>query len=260
MMQLIFQYLPYFLLVFCRITSFFVTAPIFSSQGVPAQFKIGLSFFVALFTFFTVSLDVSVEWSFGMISLILKEVFIGLLLGFVATLFFRVVQIAGSFVDIQMGFGIANVIDPMTGMQSPILGNFKYFIMVLLFLSMNGHHLLLRGIMQSYQWVPLDHSIFSYIESGAISSFLIDSFILAFTSAFQMAAPMIAALFLTDVALGILAKTAPQFNVFVIGLPLKMMIGYIVLILLVPGLLYLFSQLFEMMFEEISQLLQMLAG
>ncbi|MFD2670088.1 flagellar biosynthetic protein FliR [Marinicrinis sediminis] len=259
-MQLFFQYLPYFLLVFCRITSFFVVAPIYSSRGVPIQFKIGFSIFVALFTFFTLSIETSVSWDLLIIPLILKEVLIGLLLGFVAYLFFMVVQISGSFVDMQMGFGIANVIDPMTGTQSPVLGNFKFFIMTLIFLAMNGHHLLLRGIMQSYEWVPIDHKIFQSIEDGTISAFLVESFTLVFASAFQMTAPLIAALFLTDVALGILAKTAPQFNIFVVGIPLKIIVGYVMLLLLVPGFLYLFTQLFETMFNEMSRLLDLIGS
>src|SRR5690606_16699308 len=253
------QFLPGFLLVFCRITAFFLTVPVFSMRGVPAQCKIGIAFFVTLFTFMTLDVTV-IQIDAIYILTILREVLIGILLGFVAYLFFTVTQIAGSFVDMQMGFGIANVIDPMTGAQSPILGNFKFFVAMLMFLAIDGHHYLLTGIMNSYRWVPLDNAFFSKIAEGGISSFLVESLSTMFVLAFQLSAPLIAALFLVDIALGMLARSAPQFNVFVIGLPLKIMVGFVVLLVMVPGFLYLFQQLFSRLFEAMNRVLMIIHG
>ncbi|CAM3357603.1 flagellar biosynthetic protein FliR [Marinicrinis lubricantis] len=260
MVQWFLDHLPHVLLVFCRITSFFVVAPIYSYRGVPAPFKIGFSSFIALITFAAISFDEPVTWTLSIIPLILKEVAVGLMLGFLAYLFFTVVQIAGSFIDMQMGLGIANVVDPMTGAQSPIIGNFKFYLMTLIFLSMNGHHYLITAIMKSYQWVPINSLFFANLENGSISEFILNIFIQCFTFAFQMSAPIIAALFLTDVALGILAKTSPQFNVFVIGLPLKIIVGFLLLIVVIPGLLYLFTQLFESMFQEMERFLKIMGA
>ncbi len=255
----ILQALPGFLLILCRITAFFVTVPIFSMRGVPVQFRIGIAFFVTFLTFTTME-AVSVEMDALYILLILREVLVGILLGLVAYLFFTITQIAGSFVDMQMGFGIANVIDPMTGAQSPVLGNFTFFIATLLFLAMDGHHYLLIGIMNSYDWVPLDNALFTRILEGGISSFLLETLGTMFLLAFQLVAPLIAALFLVDIALGMLARTVPQFNVFVIGLPLKILVGYLVLIIMVPGFLFLFQQLFSRLFEAMNELLMIIRG
>lgn len=255
----ILQALPGFLLILCRITAFFVTVPIFSMRGVPVQFRIGTAFFVTFLTFTTME-AVSVEMDALYILLILREVLVGILLGLVAYLFFTITQIAGSFVDMQMGFGIANVIDPMTGAQSPVLGNFTFFIATLLFLAMDGHHYLLIGIMNSYDWVPLDNALFTRILEGGISSFLLETLGTMFLLAFQLVAPLIAALFLVDIALGMLARTVPQFNVFVIGLPLKILVGYLVLIIMVPGFLFLFQQLFSRLFEAMNELLMIIRG
>lgn len=258
-MELLMQVLPAFLLVLSRVTAFFVTVPIFSMRGVPAQFKVGIAFFVSLFTVLSMNVE-SVPMDGIYIMTVIREVLIGILLGFVAYLIFTVTQIAGSFVDMQMGFGIANVVDPMTGAQSPILGNLKFFLAVLTFLAIDGHHYLLMGIMNSYDWVPLDNEFFTRIYEGSVSTFLLRTLSTMFVLAFQLSAPLITALFLVDVALGMLARTAPQFNVFVIGLPLKILVGYIVYLVMIPGFLFLFQQLFSHLFAALNEMLMTLQG
>ncbi|AIQ75070.1 MULTISPECIES: flagellar biosynthetic protein FliR [Paenibacillus] len=257
-METILQSLPVFLLIFCRITAFFVVVPVFSSQGVPTTFKIGISFFVALVVFSANGTGLTIPQDFSYILLIAREVLIGLLLGFVGYLMFMAIQTAGSFIDIQIGFGIANVIDPMTGTSAPILGNFKYMIALLMFLSMNGHHHLLDAIVYSYKWVPMNNDLFLGMIDGSLSEFLVRTFAQSFVLAFQMSAPLVTALFLTDVGLAFLARTAPQYNVFVIGVPLKIIIGLALLLVLMPGLAVLFQNLFDIMFESMENLLNLM--
>lgn len=254
-MDTLLQSLPVFLLIFCRITAFFVVVPVFSSQGVPTTFKIGISFFVALVVFSANGTGITIPQDFSYILLIMREVLIGLLLGFIGYLMFMAIQTAGSFIDIQIGFGIANVIDPMTGTSAPILGNFKYMIALLMFLSMNGHHHLLDAIVYSYKWIPMNNDLFLRMVDGSLSEFLVRTFAQSFVLAFQMSAPLVTALFLTDVGLAFLARTAPQYNVFVIGVPLKIIIGLALLLVLMPGLAVLFQNLFEIMFESMENLL-----
>lgn len=254
-METLLQSFPVFLLIFCRITSFFVVVPVFSSQGVPTMFKIGFSFFVAMVVFSAQGTGIIVAQDLTYILLILREVLIGLLLGFIAYLMFMTIQTAGSFIDIQIGFGIANVIDPLTGASAPIIGNFKYMIALLMFLAINGHHHLLNAIVYSYDWIPLNNELFLKMLDGSLADFLVRTFAQSFMLAFQMAAPLVAALFLTDVGLAFLARTAPQYNVFVIGVPLKIFIGLALLALLMPGLAVLFQNLFDIMFESMQNLL-----
>lgn len=198
---------------------------------------------------------ITIPQDFSYILLIMREVLIGLLLGFIGYLMFMAIQTAGSFIDIQIGFGIANVIDPMTGTSAPILGNFKYMIALLMFLSMNGHHHLLDAIVYSYKWIPMNNDLFLRMVDGSLSEFLVRTFAQSFVLAFQMSAPLVTALFLTDVGLAFLARTAPQYNVFVIGVPLKIIIGLALLLVLMPGLAVLFQNLFEIMFESMENLL-----
>lgn len=257
-MEVIMQAFPVFLLIFCRITSFFVVAPVFSTRNVPAPFKIGLSFFVALIIFLTYGITKSVPTDTFYIVSILREIIVGLLMGFTAYIFFSAIHTAGGFIDMQIGFGIANVIDPVSGLNSPIMGGFKYLVATLLFLTMNGHHYLLNALVRSYEVVPLTNELFGRIAEGRISEFLVLTFARAFVLAFQLAAPLVVALFLTDVGLGFLARTAPQFNVFVIGIPLKIIVGLLMLFFVISGLAVIFQQLFARMFESLDQLLYLM--
>lgn len=235
-------------------------SPIFSVRNVPVPFKVGLVVFISFIVFGAVGTHEAAAFDGSYVLAVIRETVVGLLIGFTAYLFFSALQIAGSFVDLQMGFGLANVVDPVTGAQSPLIGNFKFFIAMLLFLSFNGHHYLLMAAMDSYEWIPLSGGIFDNIYSGEISKFLVDSFVTMFYIAFQMAAPLIAALFLTDVAFGILAKSAPQFNIFVVGFPSKIMIGYLILFIMVTSFAFLFQHLFEELFHSIRQLFEIARG
>lgn len=253
-METILHGISVFTLIFCRMTAFFVVAPVFSSRGVPNTFKIGLSAMIALLILMIQGTNQVLPQDLGYVLMIIREVLIGLLMGFVAYLIFSVILTAGSFIDIQIGFGMANVLDPMTGASAPVLGNFKYIIATLVFLSINGHHYLLDAVIRSYNWIPLSNDVFQRIYRGGVTEFLVSTFSQSFTLAFQMSAPLVVALFLTDVALGFLARTAPQFNVFVIGIPLKIIVGLVVLLLLIPGFIYAFEHLFEVMFKALHNL------
>lgn len=245
---------PAFLLVLCRISAFFVVAPVFSSRNIPAPFKIGLAFIISLIVFLTVGFDTKVTADANYILAVIREVLAGLLIGYVAYLFFAAVQTAGAFIDMQIGFAIANIVDPMTGTTAPIMGNFKYMLMILVFLSMNGHHYLLAAIMNSYQWLPLDNGLYARIAEGGLADFLVRTFAETFLLALQVSAPIVVAMVLTDIGLGFLAKTAPQYNIFVIGIPVKILVGLAMMVVLLPGFGILFQMLFDHMFKALENL------
>ncbi|OMF36795.1 flagellar biosynthetic protein FliR [Paenibacillus sp. FSL H8-0548] len=259
-MNAIVQGFPIFLLIFCRITAFFVVAPVFSSRGVPNVFKIGLGFFISLFVFLTYGMQQTIVPDAEYVLVLFREILIGVLMGYVVYLFFTVVQTAGAFMDLQVGFAMANIVDPHTGTSAPLLGNFKYMMLIVVFLMMNGHHFLLTALMDSYKWMPLSNELFSRMMSGGITDFLTRAVGNTFLLALQIAAPLVVAMFLTDVGLGFLTKTAPQFNVFVIGIPLKLIIGMVLLTLLMPSLAGLFERLLSIMFDSLEQLFGIVQG
>lgn len=258
-MNQIVETLPYVLLIFVRFTSFFIVAPIFSLKGVPNQFKIGLGVFIAFIAFTSISAEEPISLDSFYILLIIKELAIGLALGFTAALVLYTIQVAGAFIDFQMGFSIASVMDPQTGSQVPIIGHFKYMLATLFLLTVNGHHLMLDGVMHSIQVFPVESIAFSVGIEG-IAQFITHLFIEMFLIALQIALPIVGALFLVDIALGILAKTVPQLNIFAVGLPLKIFVGFILLLVSMPIFFFLVQLLFERIIESMAELISLLGG
>lgn len=250
--------LPVFLLILIRVTSFFVTVPLFSYRNIPNSHKVGLAFFLAYLMFLTLERpDLTINEVYFM--LILKEILVGLLIGLVAFIILSAIQIAGGFIDFQMGFAIANVIDPQTGVQSPIIGQYLYTFAILLLLAVNGHYLLLDGIFYSYQLIPLDQPWLP-LGSERLAEFIAKTFNSMFIIAFQMSIPIVGSLFLVDVALGITARTVPQLNIFVVGIPVKILVGFILLVIVLPAFMMLFQQLFESMITTMRGLMAIFGG
>ncbi|MRH42274.1 flagellar type III secretion system protein FliR [Aquibacillus halophilus] len=248
---------PAFILILIRVTSFFVTLPIFSYRNIPTHFKIGFGFFLTWIMFYTISIpEIPIDGTF--ILLILKESLVGLLIGLIAYIILSAIQIAGGFIDFQMGFAIANVIDPQTGAQSPLMGQYFYTIALLFLLAVDGHHLLIDGIFYSYQAIPID-SFIPFGEEG-IAFFVIDTFNQMFIIAFQMAIPIVGCLFLVDVALGIIARTVPQLNVFVVGIPLKILVAFLAIFVSIAFYIMLIQDLFESMLHSMRGLIQLFGG
>ena len=258
-MNSIIEMYPYLLLIFVRLTSFFMIAPLFSMKGVPTQFKLGFASFIALVAVTNLPVDEPLLLDSFYILLIIKEVGVGLALGFTAALLLYTVQIAGAFIDFQMGFSMASVMDPQTGSQVPIMGHFKYILALLFLLTVNGHHLLLDGVMQSFQVFPVESIAFS-AKMEDVAHFFTRLFVEMFMIALQMALPIVGALVLVDVALGILAKTVPQMNIFAVGLPLKIIVGLILVFISLPVYFYLLQILFEKILISMSQLIRLLGG
>lgn len=252
------SFFPSFLLVFMRTSAFFVTMPLFSYRTIPAMHRIGLSFFFSLLM--STSLDLPIlEIDGTYFMLIIKEAFVGLTVGLVAMILIYAIQVAGGFIDIKMGFMIANVIDPQTGAQSPLTGGYLYTFALLFILSINAHHLLLDGMFYSYQFVPIDQ-VSIPLSNENILTHIVKTFNTMFIIAFQMSMPIAGALFLVDVALGMISRSVPQVNVFVIGLPLKVAVGFLLMIIAMPTFFVIIKKLVEQMILTMRTLMQLYGG
>lgn len=249
--------LPLFMLVLVRVLAFFVTLPLFSYRTLSTPFKIGFGFFLALIMVSTMQAP-ELTFDLHYLLLILKEVCVGLFTGLIAYIILSAIQIAGGFIDFQMGFAIANVIDPQTGAQSPLTGQYFYIISLLFLLSVDAHHLLIDGIYYSYQLIPADRLISFGNESFA--DFVITVFSQMFLIAFQMSLPIVGCLFLVDLALGIIAKSVPQMNVFVVGMPLKIFVSFVAIVIFIALYIGLARRLFHYMFATIHGFMQLLGG
>lgn len=256
-MEQLLSYFPVFLLVFARVAAFFTTLPLFSYRTIPHMHKIGLSFFISWIMFFAIKKEpISLDEMY--VLLVIKEVLVGLCIGLLAYIIMSAIQIVGGLIDFQMGFAVANVIDPQTGAQSPLMGQYLHTFALLLLLAVNGHHVLLDGVFYSYQFIPLHH--FLSLGNGNVVQYVVKAFSQMFVIAFQMSAPIVGCLFLVDVALGIVARTVPQLNIFVVGLPVKIIVGLILLMFTMTTLFIAAQHLFETMFLSIRELMNILGG
>lgn len=248
--------LSVFLLVFVRVSAFFVTMPFFSYRTIPTMYRIGLAFFLSWLMYYTIDVPAfTINGEYFL--LVMKEALVGLLIGLMAYIIFSAIQIAGGFIDFQMGFAIANVIDPQTGAQSPLVGQYLYTFALLLLLAVNGHHMMLDGIFYSYQFIPIDQVAIPFGHEGLVE-YVILAFNRMFVIAFQMAIPVIATLFLVDVTLGILARTVPQLNVFVVGFPIKIAVSFIMLMIVMGVILLVVQELFETMFIVMRDIMKLI--
>lgn len=245
-----------FLLIFFRVLGVVAFMPLFGSRLVPKQAKVGLALLITLVLFPLIpvpggALPTSLV-SYGV--LVVKELLVGLIIGFATDLIFMGVQLAGQLVSLQMGLGIADIIDPQANMQVAVIGRLKHFLALLIFLAISGHHFLLQALAASFDLVPPLQVSFS----GMVVEKLVTMTAQVFEIAIKIGAPAMAALFLTNVALGIIARTVPQMNVFIVGLPLNIGVGLLTIALSFPFFLYLFKRLFLGLQQDIVLILHYL--
>jgi flagellar biosynthesis protein FliR len=221
-----------FLLVFVRMTGLFVIAPIFGRRNVPAYLKIGFAFFLAIILVNNVTLQKTEDFDniYGFILLVFREFMVGITLGYISYLVFTAIYIAGQFIDTQIGFSMVNVLDPVSNIQVPITSNFFFIISMLVYLMLNGHHALIKALFDSYNLVPLGGAVFNNHLLNDLIRIFSDTFVIGF----KISAPVITAILLTDIALGVISRSVPQLNVFVVGMPLKIILGLLILIVAIP--------------------------
>lgn len=237
--------LDVFLLVFVRMTGLFVIAPIFGRRNIPTYFKIGFSFFIALILVNTTAVQtVQYDGSILLYALIAaKEFIVGLSIGFVSYMVFTAIYVAGEIIDMQMGFGIVNVIDPISNIQVPITSNFYFILSMLLLFSVNGHLVIIKALFDSFSTLPLGASVFD----ASLTDGLLKLFNTVFLTGFKIAAPVVAAILVTDVALGTISRMVPQLNIFVIGMPLKIFMGLFIILVTIPIFITIMDFIFKTM-------------
>lgn len=241
-----------FLLVLLRTSGIFIVSPFFSAQNIPNVVKIGFTVFTSIII--TLVLDVDVQAiEISLLALIAKELMIGMTIGFICYLFASTFYTMGQIVDMSMGFGMVNVVDPQNRIQVPLMGNFYYILAFLLLLGTNGHHLIIRVLVDSYNFIPIGNFEFN----KNIAFFLVDILARTFTMGFLLSTPIIISIFLLDLVLGILTRTIPQLNIFVVGLPLKVFVGLLLMLVTVPIFGTIVSNLMSLMSEKIYELFRM---
>ena len=223
-----------FLLVVGRLSGLFLIAPVFSSPMIPGKLKIMMLLMLALTITPIVSGTATAPMPTGIVELLIAmvvELTMGLALGFSVAIVFSAVQVAASFIDTSIGFSMANIIDPLSNTQATVLGSFYSIIATLIFLSINGLHYMLAAFKQSYAVVGVGQ----VPDFSKILDNLFFTFKHLFGMGFQIAAPVLITLLLCDVVLGIVSRVVPQMNVFFVGVPLKIGVGLVAIIIALPN-------------------------
>ncbi len=232
-----------FILIFVRVASMLFSIPVIGAKNVPKGFKIGLGFFITMILMHIVNIDNNIKPDniSTMVMAIGGEFMIGFIIGLLAKLIFTAVDIAGDIMGVQMGFSIANVIDPQTSAQVPIVGTFQSLLCALIFLSINAHHYFLAAIAESFNIIPPLRFALSGELLNSVVRFVGEIFILAI----KIGAPVMVALLITNVAMSIVSKTMPQMNLMAIGFPITIISGLIIMSLSLPLFGYLMQRIFE---------------
>ena len=243
------------LLISLRVFGMFVASPLFGTRSIPPQMKVAFSFilgfvFDQLFVAPIPGLS-NLHW-LNIMMLASSELVIGLFIGYIALLIFGVIQFSGSLLDTMTGMHVASVLDPMTREQQSLLGQLQYILASLLFLQFNGHHAIISAVYSSFKQLPVGSLIYLHFGPATFMSLIT----LTFAIGLQITAPIVAILFLIDFSLGIIAKGVPQLNVFMNGMPLKAMIAFISLYILLLYFSSFYAGIPTFMYKEIVTIIQ----
>lgn len=228
----------YFLMILVRIASFVFIAPFFGMNNTPKRVKIGFSVMVAIIVYQMILPKEPLEYS-GAIEfaiIVVKEGITGLLIGFAANICNSIVLLSGKIIDMEIGLAMMDIFDTTSNTQASISGMmYNYFIMLLLIVT-NMHHFILRALIDSYQLIPISETVFQWDHLlGSMTMYMTDLMVIGF----RIVLPVFATSMILNCVLGVMAKVAPQMNMFSIGIQLKLLVGLSVMfmtIILLPNI------------------------
>lgn len=246
-------YVTILFLMVVRVSALLLTTPILGSRTVPAMTKIGLSVLLSFILLATTAPKAVIPPSFGhLIIAIGKELLVGVLAGFAVTLVYAALQLVASLAGVQIGFGFSNTVDANYGGQTPVLDHLFTGMATLIFLAGNFHHQFLIGTQALFDVLPPNgFSLFS-ISSDGLVALSANMFLIAG----QVVLPLVGALLLADLALGIMARTAPQMNVFFVGMPIKIALGIFAIAVMLPFVVNRIEQLFGRTVNDMIMILR----
>lgn len=227
-MNITIENIEVFLLILIRITGFIFTAPFFSLSNVPKRVQIGLSVFMAIVIYGSID-RVTLEYSgvTGYAGLVIVEFAVGAIIGFVMNSCIQILSFSGQIIDMEIGFSMVNTMNPTANMTSTVTGNLYTYLIMLVLLASDLYHYILKAIIDAFTFIPVGKAVFDINIYTVMLTFVKDYFVIGF----RIVLPIFAATLMVNVVLGVLAKVAPQMNMFVIGLQLKVFVGLILIVL-----------------------------
>lgn len=237
-----------FLLILVRVASFVYTAPFFSTNNVPVMTKLGVSFFLSYIIMLAVpEQSYAYDGVIGYAALILKESIVGLSIGFCANICMQCVHFAGHIIDVNIGMSMATMYDPATRMQVNLSGRLYYYAVLLLMLMSGLHSFLIQAVVDTYTVLPVGAAGINPGIYNTVIGFVADYFVLGF----RIALPVFITIMVLNCILGIMAKVAPQMNMFAVGMQMKVLVGLFVLFVTVV----LLPSVAEFIFKEMRTMI-----
>ena len=238
-----------------RILGFLGAAPVFGNNAVPRRIKLMVGLAVTLGLMLVVpSVPQAALDSWSGLLLIVQQTLIGIAMGLVLRVVFAALDLMGEIISLQMGLSFATFFDPIAGGQTAVVGEFLTLLATLVLLSLNGHLLMLDALARSFEWLPVSATLphrggwMILVRFGAS----------IFASGLLMALPVVTALLITNIALGVLTRAAPQLNLFAIGFPITLTVGFGVLLLTLGHLAPLLQHFYDVGFATLADLLRAL--
>ena len=246
-----------FLIMF-RTGALMMTVPVFGHVSIPRLLRVWFIIILTLMIFpsSVVSEIQPPPTTVQLAIVILSELAIGFLMGFAVIIIFSAVQFAGHIIGLQMGLAVANIIDPMSAGQISIIGEFYYILSLLIFILLNGHHYLIAALVRSFELVPVGGGVFGM----EMMTFIIKMSTMLFVVGIKLAAPVILTLFIMNSVVGIVARSVPQMNVFIVGFPVAIGVGLIMIGLSFPFFYKVLNNAFGGLEDDIATIIRILQG
>lgn len=225
------EHLEFYLLVLIRISSFIMTAPIFSYSSIPVRIKVVLSIVLSIVVIqVTPVVELEYVGIIGYSTLVVKEAAVGAVLGFMCNICMYIINFAGQLMDMEMGLSMANIFDPLTSIQVSVTGNIYTYLVMLVMLVTNMHYYVLRAILDTFHYFNVGEAVFR----GNLAEIAVDFMGNYFLIGFRIVLPVFACMLIINVVLGVLSRAAPQMNMFVVGMQVKVLAGIAILMIIIP--------------------------
>lgn len=235
-----------------RLLGLIAAAPLLSNRAISPRIRlaVGLSAALAVLPALPPMPAIPTD-SWHALAVLAQQAMIGAAIGFMMRLFFAAVDVAGEMIGLQMGLSFAVFFSPQTGGQTSVVAEFLGLLALLVFLALDGHLMLIQVLVMSFEWLPVGESV---DRSGWL--LIVRYAAVMFSSGVMLALPMVAALLITNIALGVLTRAAPQLNLFAVGFPVTLSVGFLILLLSLSAFTPMLQRLFEHGFEAIDELLR----
>ncbi|OOG26200.1 flagellar biosynthetic protein FliR [Thioalkalivibrio denitrificans] len=236
---------------FLRISAMLIAAPLFGAGTVSVRIRVGLAFILALVVAPLIPTPPAVEpLSLAGLAIAVQQVVIGASIGFILQMVFSALTQAGESIALSMGLGFASMVDPQQGVQVPVVSTYFVIMATLMFLALNGHVAIIELTLQSFYTMPIAVDGLARADLWALVSWGSTMFVYGLL----VAMPAVASMLLVNLSMGVITRAAPQLNIFAVGFPMMIMLGFILLMVTIPVLMPQFTELLANAFELMGRI------